>query len=48
VKKDATLKAGTYRLPAWIHTELKALAIKIKVPVQDIVRQFITEGLAKR
>ncbi len=53
--KDAYSKAKTKRkhptsvnLPEEVITGLKALALEMEVPYQSLMRQFITEGLAKR
>ncbi len=52
--KDAYAKSKTKRkhptsvnLPEEIVTELKALALKLDVPYQTLMRKFIIEGLAK-
>ena len=52
--KDAYAKAKTKRkqptsvnLPEEVITELKALALKMDVPYQTLMRKFIIEGLAK-
>jgi hypothetical protein len=52
--KEAYSKAKTKRkqptsvnLPEEVITELKALALKMDVPYQTLMRKFILEGLAK-
>lgn len=52
--KEAYSKAKTKRkqptsvnLPEEVITELKALALKMDVPYQTLMRKFIIEGLAK-
>ncbi len=53
--KDAYSKAKTKRkhptsvnLPEEVITALKALALKMDVPYQTLMRKFIIEGLTKR
>lgn len=52
--KEAYSKAKTKKkqptsvnLPEEVITELKALALKMDVPYQTLMRKFILEGLAK-
>lgn len=52
--KEAYSKAKTRKkhptsvnLPLEVVTELKALALKMEIPYQTLMRKLITEGLAK-